>query len=64
MRFVFVMDPLDRVNPALDTTFGFIESAALLGHDCEHCLIHQVEVIGGEVTAMTRPLEAPRSTAK
>jgi glutathione synthase len=54
MRFLFVMDTLDRVHPDKDTTFGFIEAATALGHECEHCLIHQVEVIGGEATAIAR----------
>jgi glutathione synthase len=54
MRFVFVMDTLDRVNPELDTSFGFIQAASLLGHQIEHCLIHQVEMVAGVVTAPLR----------
>jgi glutathione synthase len=54
MRFLFVMDTLDRVHPEKDTTFGFIESATIAGHESEHCLIHQVEVIGGDATAVAR----------
>jgi len=57
MRFVFVMDSLDRVDPQVDTTFGFIESATLLGHRCEHCLIHQIGWAAGEVTALCRPID-------
>ncbi len=56
MRFVFVMDGLDRVNPELDTTFGLIEAATLSGHECHHCLIHQVERVGEEITALARRL--------
>jgi glutathione synthase len=56
MRFVFVMDSLDRVNPKLDTTFGFIESATTLGHRCDHCLIHQVAISPGGVSAKVRQL--------
>jgi glutathione synthase len=56
MRFVFVMDGLDRVDPEKDTTYGFIEAAAARGHRCEHCLIHHVESVGGEVTAVTRTI--------
>lgn len=54
MRLLFVMDTLDRVHPKKDTTFGFIESATLLGHRCDHCLIHQVQLIGGKVSAPAR----------
>jgi glutathione synthase len=56
MRFVFVMDPIDRVHPELDTTFGFLQSAMKRGHECLHALIPQVEFTGGEVTALVRPL--------
>ncbi|MEZ4443258.1 MAG: glutathione synthase [Polyangiaceae bacterium] len=65
MKLLFVMDGLDRVHPEKDTTFGFVQSAALLGHECEHCLIHQVERIGGTVTAWARSLRyeaAPAGT--
>jgi len=57
MKFVFVMDTLDGVAPDKDTTFGFVESAVAFGHDCDHCLIHQVEFVGGDVTAVVRKLD-------
>jgi len=57
MRFVFVMDSLDRVNPDLDTTYGFVQSALDRGHRCLHCLIHQVERRDDRVTAVVRQLE-------
>jgi len=57
MRFVFVMDGVDRVDPDKDTSFGFIEAALARGHQCLHCLIHQVEYWQGTVTAVTRPLQ-------
>ena len=56
MRFLFVMDGLDRVHPDKDTTFGFVQSAVTLGHTCEHCLIHQVERTNGTITAWARSL--------
>jgi glutathione synthase len=56
MRLLFVMDGLDRVHPEKDTTFGFVQSAVSMGHECEHCLIHQVERTGGTVTAWARKL--------
>ncbi len=33
MRFVFVMDPLDRVTHDKDTTFAFIKAAQARGHE-------------------------------
>lgn len=56
MRFVFVMDTLDKVHPKKDTTYGFIESATALGHRCDHCLIHEVELLDGSVSAPVRQL--------
>ncbi len=58
MRFVFVMDSVDQVDPDKDTSFGFIEAAIGRGHRCLHCLIHEVEYFGGTVTAVVRQLSA------
>lgn len=56
MRYVFVMDTIERVNPDLDTTYGFLESADARGHECLHALIHHVEYSSGTITALVRPL--------
>lgn len=57
MRFVFVMDPPERIAPATDTTYGFLEAAWPRGHECLHCLPTEVELVDGAITARTRPLE-------
>ncbi len=57
MRFVFVMDPVDRIDPDRDTTFGFISTAYTRGHDCFHCLPQHVEFSGGQLAARLRQLE-------
>jgi glutathione synthase len=56
MRFVFVMDPLERIAPETDTTYGFIESARRREHDCWHCLPTEVESIEQQITARTAPI--------
>jgi glutathione synthase len=56
MRFVFVMDTLDKVSPEKDTTFGFLESANARGHRCDHCLIHEVEHTDGVASAVVQQL--------
>ncbi len=56
MRFVFIMDAIDGVNPDKDTTFGFLESADALGHECLHCLVHQLTRRGSKLTAPVRKL--------
>lgn len=56
MRFVFVMDSLDRVTHDKDTTFAFIEAAQARGHESLHCNIHDLSVKGGEVFANVHPV--------
>jgi len=57
MRFVFVMDSLDRVNPDKDTTFAFLEAAKRRGHESLHCLISGVSLHEGEPRAQVRDIE-------
>jgi len=63
MRFVFVMDTLDRVHPQKDTSFAFIRAAQRRGHESFHCLTRDLYATGGEVFASTHPIhildEAP-----
>ncbi|MSP25177.1 MAG: glutathione synthase [Myxococcales bacterium] len=66
MRFVFVMDPLERLSPDKDTSFGFILAALARGHDCMHALIGELEREAGRgsaaVTAVVRPIEHREDT--
>jgi glutathione synthase len=57
MRFVFVMDTLDRVTHDKDTTFAFIKSAQERGHESLHCLPKDLFVLGGEVWATVHRVE-------
>ena len=57
MRFVFVMDPLDRVTHDKDSTFSFIEAAQARGHESLHCLLRDLYIDGGEACAITHPVE-------
>jgi glutathione synthase len=57
MRFVFVMDPLDRVTHDKDTTFAFIEAAQARGHQSYHCLQHDLSVSEGDVLARVHPVD-------
>jgi glutathione synthase len=52
MRFVFVMDPLDRVTHDKDTTFAFIEAAQAAGHESYHCLLRDLFIQDGEAWAI------------
>ncbi|MEZ4294140.1 MAG: glutathione synthase [Polyangiaceae bacterium] len=56
MRFVFVMDTLDRVNPQKDTSFAFIRAAQKRGHESFHCLPRDLSVKGKDVLATAAPI--------
>lgn len=56
MRFVYVMDPMDRVLPDKDTTFAFLRAAQARHHDSLHCEPRDLYVRGGELFAKVRPL--------
>lgn len=57
MRFVFVMDPLERVTHDKDTTFAFIEAAQARGHESYHCLLRDLAIEDSEAWATTHPVE-------
>jgi glutathione synthase len=57
MRFVFVMDPLDRVTHDKDTTFAFIKAAQARGHVSYHCLLRDLFIRDGEACAVVHPVE-------
>jgi glutathione synthase len=56
MRFLFTMDPHGMMSPDQDTSFAFMRGAQARGHECWHCLIHEVFNEGREVFAKARPL--------
>lgn len=66
MRFVYVMDPMDRVLPDKDTTFAFQRAAQARGHEALHCEPKDLFVRGGDVFARVRHLtvsdSAPHAT--
>ena len=56
MRFVYVMDPMDRVLPDKDTTFAFLRAAQKRGHTALHGTARDVYVDSGDVWARTQAL--------
>jgi len=56
MRFVYVMDSMDRVLPDKDTTFAFQRAAQTRGHENLHCELRDLFVDNGDVHAWVRPL--------
>ena len=57
MRFVYVMDGMERVLPDKDTTFAFLRAAQKRGHANLHCQPRDVYVEGGDVWARVRTLK-------
>src|SRR5580704_7565077 len=56
MRFVYVMDPMDRVLPDKDTTFAFQRAAQRRGHEALHCEARDLFLKDGDVYARVRKL--------
>lgn len=56
MRFVYLMDAMDRVLPDKDTTYAFQRAAQARGHEALHCELRDLFVRDGEVHAHVRGL--------
>lgn len=56
MRFVYVMDGMDRVLPDKDTTFAFLRAAEARGHESLHCEPRDLFDKGGDLYAHVRRL--------
>ena len=61
MRFVYVMDAMDRVLPDKDTTFALQRAAQRRGHVALHCEPRDVYVEDGDVWARVRELRVSDS---
>ena len=57
MKFLFVMDPIERIDVTKDTTFVFLEEAQSRGHQNYHCGIRDLTVADGKVHATCSPLQ-------
>ncbi len=56
MRFVYLMDPMDRVLHDKDTTFAFQRAAQAKGHTALHCELKHLYVKDGDLYATVRSL--------
>ena len=54
MRILYVMDPLETMHPAKDSTYAFLREGQQRGHENLHCLPRQVTVREGKVYAHVR----------
>jgi glutathione synthase len=59
MRFLFLMDPLETVKSATDTSFAFMIGAQRQGHEILYCPTRNLSLLDGEVI-----IKATRVTPK
>jgi glutathione synthase len=64
MRFVFVMDPVDRVIVDEDTSYALMREAEARGHRVEHALATDLFVEGGVLHAHVRPAHCTDDRAR
>lgn len=64
MRFLVVMDPIERIQPEGDTTFVLIEEMRRRGHTVEICHAGQLELDGGTAAATVAPVTAVDRAAR
>jgi glutathione synthase len=61
MRFLYVMDPMERLLPSKDTTVAMQSATQARGHTSLHCEPRDVFIHGGEVFAKARPVTVDTS---
>lgn len=59
MEQLFLMDPLERVNPATDTTFALMRAAAARGHRLFFAEAHDLSLVGGTPWVTAREVALP-----
>ena len=61
MRFVYIMDPMERLNYEKDTTVAFIRAAQDRGHESLHTRFNDLFVQDGDVFATVRPVTVTKT---
>lgn len=56
MKFAFIIDPIEKLNPSHDTSVALMEAAQVLGHEIWITQAHQLTVIQGQTWAMLTPV--------
>jgi glutathione synthase len=56
VRFLFVMDPAEKMIPDKDTSFAFLRAAGARGHETLHCEPNRLRNLGREVFATARTI--------
>ncbi len=61
MRFVYIMDPMERLNYEKDTTVAFIKAGQDRGHESLHTRFSDLYVQDGDVHATVRPVKITKT---
>jgi glutathione synthase len=56
MQHVFIIDPLERLDPTHDTSVALMEAACTLGHRVWVTTMESLSLVGGEVWAWLTPI--------
>ncbi|MDX2240119.1 MAG: glutathione synthase [Leptolyngbyaceae cyanobacterium bins.302] len=56
MKFAFIIDPIDRLDPGHDTSVALMEAAQQLGHEVWITQATQLGVVDGKATALLQPV--------
>ena len=59
MDFLFVMDPLERINPQTDTTWALMKSARAAGHRSYFTRGQDLSLVQGRAYARAREVQVP-----
>jgi len=56
VKFAFIIDPIDRLDPGHDTSVALMEAAQELGHEIWITQASQLGVVDGKATALLQPV--------
>jgi glutathione synthase len=57
VKFAFIIDPIQRLDPCHDTSVAMMEAAQELGHEVWITQLNQLSVIGGKAWALLQPVK-------
>lgn len=57
VKLIFIIDPIERLDPGHDTSVALMEAAQVLGHEVWITEANQLSVSGGQAWAMAYPVQ-------
>jgi glutathione synthase len=56
VKFAFIIDPIEKLDPGHDTSVALMEAAQLMGHEVWITEVQRLSVVGGQAWAIAQPL--------